>query len=166
MARFRYTINDADANSKLARLRRLATPDQLDRILERITRKVGVLAEQEVGEYPPARPPVVPKPRFSKRTGRRLKDRVNEEYIRTGVLGASLTSRAIEQGIGNAWLAVIGSKIEYAPYVWGLPSDDPGQAWFHRGVWVPLEIAVQQNPQVYVDLVRDELMAEINAFFI
>lgn len=166
MAKFRYSVNDADINNKLARLSLLAKPDQFARILERITRKVGVRAEQEVGEYPPARPPVQPKPRFSKRTGRRLKDRVNEQYIRTGVLGASLTSQAVEQGTGNSWLALVGTTIEYAPYVWALPSDDPGQAWFHQGVWTPLEIAVQQNPQVYTDLVRTELMAEINAFFI
>lgn len=160
MADFQFNIVSNNISRRINQLRRVTTPEALNRIMLRITAKVGVKAEQLVGGYPPSRPPVQPKPRYSKRTGRRLKDRVNKEYVRTGTLGASLTSRAKEVSL-TAWMAVIGSSISYSPYVWGMPDEEPGQAWFHQGVWTPIEEAITRDAHAYHDLVKQELQAEL-----
>ncbi len=146
---FRYDFNTGAVNASLARLMKLSGK-QFDTILRQITARVGVLAEQLTGGYPPQPSPKNPK----------------KPYRRTGRLGASLTSAVEADAEAQAYIAVLGSNVTYAEKVWGERNDTPGkgQAWMHEGVWTPLEEGILQNTSVIERFVVSELAKAIDAF--
>lgn len=152
---FTVYVNTPQIDTLITQLRALGD-DDLDAMLGDIARLVGVKLEEISGVYPPQPEPRPPKKRYSKRTGRELKVKPRKRYKRTGVLGGSLTSEPRKIG-ALAWLAVLGTNIDYAPYVWGLPDDEPGQAWFHQGIWTPLAVDVRNN----IELIRQFIISEL-----
>jgi hypothetical protein len=160
---YTYTINTTRIDRLTLKLSKLAGHQTFSDIVMRITAKIGVKAEELTGPYPPQPEPHQPAPKISPRTGNPLKARIHKRYRRTGVLEASLTSKAVDKG--NAWVALLGTKVTYAPYVWARPEDKPGQAWMHVGVWRPLATGVQENRAVIRELVESELSNEISPYF-
>lgn len=131
-------------------LRKKGAPDAfIDETLQALAEYAGVIAEQNQIIYPPQREPLPEKPRFSKKTGKQLKPRKRKRYKRTGVLGGSLTSDARRES-ALAWVAYVGTNVSYAPYVVGMPDDDPGQAWFHQNYWSPLELQLKDELPVII----------------
>lgn len=135
---------------------------KMDAFLKEATEYLGVTAEEFGIVYPVQPEPRTPKPRYSERTGKQLKPRKPKRYVRTGRLGASQTSRSEPAGAG-VWFAIVGTDVKYAPRVVGRPApvDNPGQAWFHQGVWTPLADNITAHiadlRAVLVRLVKDKL---------
>jgi hypothetical protein len=79
----------------------------------------------------------------------------NSSYVRTGKLGQSITEEVTAQG--NDVVGVIGSNIQYAPYVIG---GDDEQAWMHEGRWWQLPNVVEKD----LDAISDEVGRSIEAY--
>lgn len=79
----------------------------------------------------------------------------NSSYVRTGKLGQTITEEVAT--VGNDVSGMIGSDIEYAPYVIG---GDDEQAWMHQGRWWQLENVVEKD----LDLIIDEIAQSIEAY--
>jgi len=71
----------------------------------------------------------------------------NSTYRRTGTLGKSWTQR-VSTG-GGGFLAVIGSMLNYAPYV----QDAARQAEIHRGRWQTVQSVAQDKREEVVRFV-------------
>jgi phage gpG-like protein len=161
---FDFVINSSATEQLTQRLRALDPANFVDIMLD-VAALLGVKIEELVGDYPPQPPPRKPAARYSKKTGKKLKNRKAKRYKRTGRLGSSLTSEAQEIG-SNIFRALIGSNVEYSPYVWALPSDNPGQAWFHKGVWTPLEEQINQVMPELRLFVFNELRRRVDAYLV
>ena len=87
--------------------------DNLQRMnyLEGVASAGGDLLRAEMRRYPPAIP--------------------GSSYRRTGTLGKSWTKTVTRGGRGGGWLAQIGTRLNYAPYV----QDEGRQAEVHQGRW-------------------------------
>jgi len=73
----------------------------------------------------------------------------NSTYTRTGKLGQSW-KRKITGGGGN-WLAVIGSRMKYAPYV----QDATEQAEIHQGRWQTIQsVAKDKRDEIFKFMLR------------
>lgn len=160
----RIEVDDSGIQNSIAILRGFGD-DQLNDILQYTTDLMGTAAEQYAIIYPPQQPPRPPKPRFSKKTGKELKPRKVKAYVRTGRLGSSLTHSEPEMLEMLSWFTKIGTDVEYSPYVVGMPDDDPGQAWMHKGVWTPMETQIKVNLPAIRRVVEDELNRRIAAAF-
>ena len=55
----------------------------------------------------------------------------NSTYRRTGTLGKSWTKTTMRGGKGGGWVAQIGTRLKYAPFV----QDATRQAAVHQGRW-------------------------------
>ena len=55
----------------------------------------------------------------------------NSTYRRTGTLGKSWTKTTMRGGKGGGWIAQVGTRLKYAPFV----QDDSRQAKVHQGRW-------------------------------
>lgn len=152
---FSMKVNTPAIEYAIQQLRALGD-DKVNQMIGELTALAGVTAEQYLVIYPPLRPPRPPKPRYSKKTGKELKPRKRKPYKRTGNLGASITSTAAQLAPLH-WIATVGTNIEYAPYVVGMPDDDPGQAWFHQGYWEPIEISLTAHINDIITVLQNEL---------
>lgn len=72
-------------------------------------------------------------------------------YVRTGSLGRSINTRTLTSG-GDIQ-GIIGSNIEYAPFVIG----HEDQAPVHRGRWWTLYDVVSKQVDAVVDFIRAEV---------
>lgn len=161
-----YTIEVADKElTNILALLQGMNDDEFDKLLSDLVRLAAVTAETNGIIYPVQREPVTPKPRYSKKTGKLLKPRKNKQYIRTGRLGASLTSGLPEKVEKFHWKAQIGTNTGYGAYVVGTPDDDPGQAWFHQGHWIPLQYQLESDKSGIIEAVKDEANRRLNAYF-
>lgn len=152
----RLAVDSSQIQSEIAALRGMVDDELFNTIIGELTKLAGVSAEQYEIFYPPQREPLPEKPRYSKKTGKQLKPRKRKRYKRTGVLGGSLTSDAEQEALG-AWIAFVGTNVEYAPYVVGMPTDDPGQAWFHQNYWNPLETQLTQHLPDIIAIIQARL---------
>lgn len=152
---FQINANSLAIDFAIAKLRSLTNID-IEGLLKELASLAAVTAEQYLIIYPPQRPPRPPKPKYSKKTGKLLKPRKVKRYKRTGVLGGSLTSVAAQLA-PLSWIGKVGTKIKYAPYVVGLPTDDPGQAWFHQGNWTPMATSLTNHINDIIRVLEDEL---------
>jgi hypothetical protein len=85
--------------------------------------------------------------------------RPGSRYIRTNKLLQTLTAK--DKKISrNEYAGVIGSSIEYAPYVIsdtkGLNQKGP-QAWFHKGVWKVIQDVIRENKRGILDIYRERI---------
>lgn len=160
---FKINVNNIAIDYAIAKLRSLGD-DYINELLGFLAKSAGVTAEQYLVIYPPQREPTPEKPRFSKKTGKQLKPRKRRRYKRTGVLGGSITSVAA-QIAPLSWIATIGTNIEYAPYVVGLPTDDPGQAWFHQGYWEPMATSLSNHINDIIKVLEAELARRLKETF-
>lgn len=67
-------------------------------------------------------------------------------YDRTGKLGQSWTREVMRGGRGGGWVAQIGTRLKYAPYV----QDETRQAEVHQGRWQTIQSVAKDK--------RDELL--------
>lgn len=157
----RLQVDNSQIQGLYARLLRLGD-EKFDAVIELLAQTAGAAAEQYEIIYPPQREPMPEKPRFSKKTGKQLKPRKRTRYKRTGVLGGSLTSNAEREALG-VWIAKVGTNVTYAPYVVGMPDDDPGQAWFHQNYWTPLLTELTAHLPEITEVVRERLETLVKA---
>ena len=143
-----------------------------------IARKVGVVAEGRVSEYPV--PPSKPLPKIYQRT--RSKDgstylskfksmkqqvfvvkKMQEEgrYTRTGTLGGSISSEAKRVKTFKFEVSV-GTNIDYAPLVIGERED---QAMIHQDRWTPLSDDIASQPALddYENVIQTEVKGIVDA---
>lgn len=157
-----FYFNTPQVNDLLARLRSLDESEFANAMLD-VTRLVGVKLEELVVDYPPQPEPRTTPGGVDPETGEIKKPRKRKRYKRTGRLGASITSEP-RQYSNDTWVAAVGSNVVYSPYVIGEPSDNPGQAWFHQGVWTPLRQDILNNLPAIRKLIVEELTRRINAY--
>lgn len=136
---------ELQSEENLDALRSLLTPNQFNNIMISIARKLGVAAEAYVGIYPVARP--------------------GSAYVRTGLLGKSITSSVL---VGDGEVsAVVGSNVVYSPYVLGDP-DDPDktkrQAKVHQDYWEPMIVSIRDNLPDLNKLAEAEILNALEAF--
>lgn len=84
------------------------------------------------------------------------------DYVRTGTLGRTVTTMGAASGealsrvetIGGRPTGVIGTALEYAPYV----IDENQQAWMHAGRWWTLQDVVRRSRdgvvRIYEETIR------------
>lgn len=142
-----------------------------------IARKVGVVAESRVSEYPV--PPTKPLPKIYQRTRKdgttylsKFKSMRQQAYVirkmqtegaytRTGTLGNSINS-AVKRKTPTLFIVEIGSNVPYAPYVIGEPED---QAPIHADRWSPLseDVGSAEAQVQYQDVIQTEVEGIVNA---
>lgn len=105
MVELNVQIDGVDA--AVARLRNLGT--DVFGVVEPALLRAGYRTERDAKEYPPQRP---------------------TEYVRTMKLGQSWFTDPVVRS-GDELRLMIGTKMEYAPYV----RSEERQAWMHRGHW-------------------------------
>jgi hypothetical protein len=160
---FQISANTIAIDFAVNKLRALTNID-IEGLLKELASLAGVAAEEYVVHYPPQRPPRPPKPRYSKKTGKKLKPQKRKRYKRTGVLGGSITSVAAQLA-PLSWIAKVGTNIKYAPYVVGMPTDDPGQAWFHQGNWEPIQTSITNHIGDIIKVLEAELTRRMQEAF-
>ena len=75
----------------------------------------------------------------------------NSTYRRTGTLGKSWTRSVMRGGRGGGWLAQVGTRLKYAPYV----QDEGRQAEVHQGRWQTIQsVAKDKRDEVVRFCVR------------
>ena len=86
-------------------------------------------------------------------------------YVRTGLLGRSITSLqgqaegslARVEPLGAHVIGYIGSSVEYAGYV----VDENQQAWMHQGRWFTLQSVVAKAIDNVVKILHDAIMEHL-----
>lgn len=81
-------------------------------------------------------------------------------YVRTGTLGKSVTWEVQQTG-REGWALVIGSNVDYAPFVIG---GEDLQAWMHIGWWTPLEGMIVEGLDEILTVVTDEYGEALDAY--
>lgn len=138
-------------------------------------RKVGVMAEGLVSDYPPASHKPLPlwytrqrpdgttyKSKFKSMRQQKLVMALVKQgkvpYRRTGTLGKSITSRSrlIDSGVVSI---AIGSNLRYAPYVIDLDR----QSHYHAGTWTPLQTNLERGLPTLISIAVDTIIREVNA---
>ena len=102
--------------------------DNLDRgdYLQGVAQAGGQLLRTEMRRYPPPPP--------------------NSSYRRTGTLGKSWTQKVMRGGREGGWLAQVGTRLNYAPYV----QDEVRQAEVHQGRWQTIQsVAADKREEIF-----------------
>ena len=118
----RMTITVKNLDAAIRKLDRLDRMDYLRGVADSGAR----LLKSEVAKYPP-KPP-------------------NSTYRRTGKLGGSWTQKVTRGGRQGGWVAQIGTRLNYAPYV----QDATEQAEIHRGRWQTVQsVAADKRDEIF-----------------
>jgi len=139
-----FQVRSEKIDGLIERLSKLK-PAVFKAIVDNTAEHVAVAMEQHAVIYPEARP--------------------ESDYRRTGRLGASVTSEVRREG--EYTYAVAGTNVLYAIWVVGPanpPEGEKGQAWMHKGVWVPLDESVNAHLAEYEDIIISDLEAAVKAF--
>lgn len=132
--------------SNLNDLRKNTDPLRFDAVLLHTVNVIGVMMEEDSNGYPPQ-----PAPRNPRR----------KPYRRTGRAGSSMTSEGRKEG--SAYVASVGSNLNYSPRIWALPDDEPiGQAWMHQGIWTPVATSVTKNTDRYIEWAEQNIYGAIS----
>lgn len=143
--------------SPLLKAAKVFSVETRKKILAAAGKRMGVAAEAQIPEYPPAsgkpRPKIYQRQRADGSTYlSAFKNQAQQgavmalvnagkvPYVRTGLLGRSFTS-AIEDLTGSSVTVKVGTVVKHAPLVVG---GDGQQAAYHKGTW-------WQFPQVMED---------------
>lgn len=152
-----FDLDLSQANPLLANVRSVFSPGVADAMLLNAGMKVGVAAEALVSPYPPASGNPLPlyytrqrkdgttyQSKFKSLAQQRaVMGKVAKglvPYRRTGQLGKSIVSKAMQAG-GGLVIVSVGSNLTYAPYVIDLQM----QSHYHMGTWTPIQTDIENG---------------------
>jgi hypothetical protein len=167
-----FDLDLSAAGAALDAVNRTFGESAVNDILLMAGRKVGVMAEGLVSDYPPPSHKPLPlwytrqrvdgttyKSKFKSMRQQKLVMALIKQgkipYRRTGTLGKSITSHALLVDSGVVHIT-IGSNLRYAPYV----IDRTLQSHYHTGTWTPIQTDLERGLPKLTDIAINTIVKE------